>query len=127
MLGMTLDIQGPQRTQAEATTVRMAHAIAIIPAHHRKCDSQPQFTAWTAANLSKLDTKLNKLLRRLPGNLSTFFTRLIYLPKTLGGLGLLRLYTYADMRKCSIAMGPHQSYNQSARSWSSGPGSPRKC
>ena len=62
-----------------------------------------QFTAWSAGDLTELDTALNRLLRRASNNMPTFPTRLLYLPTSQGGLGLPRLSTYINLRKWSMA------------------------
>ena len=117
MLGMTFDIQGPQHTQLEATTIPMARASAIMCAQRAvdnavlrasvssltRASYTAQFTAWSAADLRKLYIPLNKLFRRLSGNMPTFATRLIDLPTSLGGLGLPRLSTYVNLQKWSMA------------------------
>ena len=62
-----------------------------------------QFTPWTSTDLPDLDIPLNKLFRRLSGNMPTFPTQLLYLPASMGGLGLPRLSTYVNTRKWCMA------------------------
>ena len=75
MLGMTFDIQGPQRTQAKATKLRLARASTIMCAQRAvdnamlaasvssltRASYTAQFTAWSADDLTELDTALNRL------------------------------------------------------------------
>ena len=69
MLGMTFDIQGPQRTQAQATKLRLARASAIICAQRSvdnavltawvssltRASYTAQFTPWSAGDLTEPD------------------------------------------------------------------------
>ena len=117
MLGMTFDIQGPQRTQAAATKLRLARASTILCAQRAvdnavltasvssltRASYTAQFTDWSADDLTELDTALNRLFRRASNNMPTFPTRLLYLPASHGGMGLPRLSTYVNLRKWSMA------------------------
>ena len=117
MLGMTFDITGPQCTQAKATKIRLARASAIMCAQRSvdnavltasvssltRASYTAQFTPWSAGDLTDMDTALNRLFRRASHNMPTFPTRLLYLPASLGGLGLPRLSTYVNLRKWSMA------------------------
>ena len=117
MLGMTFDIQGPQRTQATATKLRLARASAIMCAQRSvdnavltasvssltRASYTAQFTPWSAGDLTEIDTALNRLFRRASHNMPTFPTRLLCLPASQGGLGLPRLSTYFNLRKWSMA------------------------
>ena len=53
--------------------------------------------------LGILVSALNRLFRRASHNMPTFPTRLLYLPASMGGLGLPRLSTYVNLRKWSMA------------------------
>ena len=117
MLGTIFDIQGPQSTQAKATTLRLVRASAIMCAQRSvdnavltasvssltRASYTAQFTPWSAGDLTELDTALNRLFRRASHNMPTFPTRLLYLPASQGGLGLPRLSTYVNLRKWSMA------------------------
>ena len=105
---MTFDIQGPQRTQAKAAKLRLASTImcaqravdnALLTASVSsltRASYTAQFTAWSADDLTELDTALNRLFRRASHNMPTFPTRLLYLPASQGGMGLPRLSTYGN-------------------------------
>ena len=117
MLGVTFDTTGPQRTQKVATKLRLERACTTLCAQRRldsaviaasvssltRASYTAQFSPWVGQELAELDVPLNQLFRRLSGNMCTFPTHLLYLPPTMGGLGLPRLSTYVNTRKWSIA------------------------
>ena len=117
MLGVTFDTSGPQHTQEVATKLRLARACTTMCAQRRldsaiiaasvstltRASYSAPFTSWTAQDLPELDIPLNKLFRRLSGNMATLTTHLLYLPPSMGGLGLPRLTTYINTRKWSMA------------------------
>ena len=117
MLGVTFDTSGPQRTQKAATKLRLARACTILCAQRRpdcaviaasvssltRASYTAQFTPWAAHDISDLDVPLNQLFRRLSGNMRSYPTHLLYLPTSMGGLGLPRLSTYVNTRKWCIA------------------------
>ena len=117
MLGVTFDTGGPQTTQKVATKLRLARACTTMCAQRRldsaviaasvstltRASYTAQFTPWTVQDLPALDVPLNKLFRRLSGNMATFPTQLLYLPPSMGGLGLPRLSTYINTRKWCMA------------------------
>ena len=100
-LGVTFDTGGPQTTQKAATKLRLARACTTMCAQRRldsaviaasvstltRASYTAQFTPWTAQDLPALNVPLNKLFRRLSGNMATFPTQLLYLPPSTGGLG----------------------------------------
>ena len=128
MLGMTFDIRGPQRTQAQATKLRLARASTIMCAQRAvdnavltasvssltRASYTAQFTDWSANDLTELDTTLNRLFRRASNNMPTFPTRLLYLPTSHGGMGLPRLSTYVNLRKWSMAQRAMSQDNNTA-------------
>ena len=105
MLGVTLDIRGPQYTQRTATKLRLTQrrldsaVIAASVSSLTRASYTAQFTPWTVQDISDLDVPLNKLLRRLSRNMSTYSTHLLYLPTSMDGLGLPKLSTYVNTRK----------------------------
>ena len=61
-----------------------------------------RFMSWTAAELDRLDRKINVFLRRISGCTSNFPTRLLYASTQQGGLGFERISSIINQGKLRI-------------------------
>ena len=127
MLGVVFDTCGPQHTQKVATKLRLARACITMCAQRRfdsaiiaasvssltRTSYTTQFTPWTSTDLPDLDIPQNKLFRRLSGNMHTFPTQLLYLPASMGGLGLR--WTLVNPRISALLPAPPRGVVASGR------------
>ena len=117
ILGLTLDLDHCQTTQAQSTKAHLTQASTILGSQKvtdtaalvasistmAKAAYTAQFLPWSSQDLQALDVPLNRAFRRLLQLPPTHPNALLYMRTTEGGLGLPRLSDQINRRKWSMA------------------------